>query len=282
MNSHKLIPYFIIVCVLGIMGCTKDNHKNNITECVGTVVEGITMNPLPNVTVAVTNGNRVLVSTITDDHGAFSLFVDFEKVTVEDSLLLDGRPGFPYLKKEALKGMGKEQYDYGNLFLYNDPIYDLKRFQYAGATYYVHPEVGEMTWENAMAFCDNLMYAGCSDWFLPDKEELFAMYIYKDEIGGFETYSYHNCNYWSSTTTYYYDGQYYYDDWFNYWYVDFSRGYVGYDLNQYNSIQTNHRNRVRPIRKDNGKNTGLDDTVETITTQFEQILQLNNNSYEEE
>lgn len=264
MNNHKLIHCLILVFVLGLLGCTKDNNKNTITECIGTVVEGINMNPLPNVTVSVTDGSRVLVSKVTDEYGAFSLFVDFEKVTVKDSLLLDGRPSLPYLKKEALKGMGKEQYDYGTLILGNRLI----TFQYAGTTYYVHPEVGAMSWNNAMTFCDNLTYAGYSDWFLPDKDELYAMFIYKDDIGGFVTSSYQESRYWSSSTTYYYDGQYY-NEWFNYWYVDFSNGRVEYDRNPYNTVQTSYCYRVRPIRKDNRDSNSPDNIVDNINSPFE-------------
>ena len=225
-------------------GCKKE--KNTITEYIGTVVDGTTTAPLPNVKVSVANESRVLVSTVTDYNGAFSISVDFEKVTERDSLLLDGSPQFPYQRKYALKGMGKEQYDYGTLILGNRLI----TFQYAGTTYYVHPEVGAMSWDNAMTFCDNLTYAGYSDWFLPDKDELYAMFIYKDDIGGFVTSSYQESRYWSSSTTYYYDGQYY-NEWFNYWYVDFSNGRVEYDRNPYNTVQTSYCYRVRPIRKDN-------------------------------
>lgn len=244
-KSSRLIICLMFAFVLTMSsGCKKE--KNTITEYIGMVVEENTMSPLSNIKVSVTDGTRVVASTMTDETGSFSFSVNFEKVTENDSLLLDGSPFLPYQKRFALKGMGQEQYNYGTLILGNE----LKTFQYAGAMYYVHPEIGEMTWEDAMVFCENLTYSGYSDWFLPNKDELNAMFLYKDDIGGFVTSHYQNCRYWSSTTTYYYDGQYYYDDWFNYWYIDFSTGYVGYDLNQYNSIQANHRNRVRPIRKE--------------------------------
>lgn len=269
MNSHKLIHCLILVFVLGLLGCTKDNNKNTITECIGTVVEETSMNRLPNVKVSVTNGNRVLVSTVTDPNGAFSIIVDFEKVTERDSLLLDGSPELPYQRKYELKGMGKEQYDYRTLFLYSEPNYELKTFQYAGTTYYVHPEIGAMSWNSAMTFCDNLTYAGYSDWFLPDKDELYAMFIYKDDIGGFVTSSYQESRYWSSTTTYFFDGQYYHDDSFNYWYIDFSTGHPGYDYNQYNTVQDYVYYRVRPMRKDNRDSNSPDNIVKNINSPFE-------------
>lgn len=312
-------------------GCKKE--KITVTEYIGTVVEGSTMNPLPNVKVAVTNGNRVLASTITDEEGAFSFLVNFDKVTESDSLLLDGSPLLPYQKRYELKGMGKEQYDYRALVLYNrsstevrtsevtsvmansavcggtinegtdilvtqrgvcwskqpNPTYNitldgeggggftsnltgleeqtkyyvrayatngeqvvygnqkdfttpalLPSFQYAGTTYYVHPEVGAMTWQSAVDFCENLTFAGYSDWFLPDKGELNAMYVNRNSIGGFVTtydYDIDECKYWSSHY-FYYDGYPYYS------YQIFSNGEHG------NGVWGDEYLRVRPVRKD--------------------------------
>lgn len=234
MNNHKLTHCLILVFVLGLLGCTKDNNKNTITECIGTVVEETTMNRLPNVKVSVTNGNRVLVSSITDYNGAFSISVDFEKVTERDSLLLDGSPQLPYQRKYALKGMGKEQYHYGTLMLGVELT--LKTFQYSGAMYYVHPDAGTMTWESAYDFCENLTFAGYSDWFLPDKDELNAMYINRYNIGGFVTAG-TDFDYWSSE----YEGEI--GDYDYSWCQSFANGmqYVN-DINKYK--------RVRPIRKD--------------------------------
>lgn len=200
MMYNRIIKCLVVICtLLFFSGCQKE--KISVTEYIGKVVEGSAMNPLPNVKVAVTNGNRVLASTVTDEDGAFSFLVNFDKVTENDSLLLDGSPLLPYQKKYELKGMGKEQYDYRDLVLYNQTDYELKTFQFAGTTYYVHPEVGEMNWLSAMDFCENLTYEGYSDWFLPNMNELNAMYVYRNSIGGFATSSSFNydCCYWSST-----------------------------------------------------------------------------------
>lgn len=201
MKSNKLIKFFVFACVLLVFaGCKKD--KITITEYIGTVVEGTTMEPVPNVTVAVTNGSRVLVHDITDARGSFSFEVDFGKVTERDSLLLDGGPDLPYKMKYELKGVGKKQYDYRELILYNKVNLELRTFQYEGTTYYVHPEVGVMGWHSAVVYCDNLSYAGFSDWILPDKDELNAMYFCRDILGGFVTTGYSSGNevrYWSST-----------------------------------------------------------------------------------
>lgn len=208
------------------VGCNKDKEKNTIVECIGTVVEETTMNRLPNVKVSVTNGSRVLVSSVTDHNGEFSIIVDFEKVTERDSLLLDGSPQLPYQRKYALKGMGKEKYDYGTLMLGVELT--LKTFQYSGTKYYVHPDAGAMTWESAYEYCENLTFAGYSDWFLPDMDELNAMYVNRYSIGGFV-----DTNYWSS-------------DWE-------SDGY-GWCQSFYNGMQyindIQEYNRVRPVRID--------------------------------
>lgn len=242
MKYNRIIKCLVVICtLLFFAGCEKE--KTTVTEYIGRVVEGSTMNPLPNVKVAVTNGNRVLASTITDEEGAFSFLVNFDKVSENDSLLLDGNPLLPYQKKYELKGMGKEQYDYRDLVLYNQTDYELKTFQYAGTTYYVHPEVGAMNWESAMDYCENLTFEGYSDWFLPDKYELNALYVNRNSIGGFVTTSGLDSYYWSSTRSNYSTGHY------GvvvpcYWGQSFNDGRQSDFLDSYDYY------RVRPIRKD--------------------------------
>ena len=346
MKKNKLIKYWTIGCILLVfVGCKKET--NTITEYIGTVIEGTTMAPLPDVKVSVANGSRVLVSTVTDEEGAFSMYVNFEKVTERDSLIIDGNPGLPYLKKFELKGMGKEQYDYRTLVLYNKSNTEVKTsevtsikansavcggvvtegtdilvaqrgvcwskqpeptlsnnsftldgegggqftssltgleeqtryyvrayvtngeqvvygsqkdfitpallpsFQYAGTTYYVHPEVGTMTWQSAVDYCENLTFAGYSDWFLPDKDELNTMYVNRNTIGGFVTtwtHSSADCRYWSSTESGYY-GQYA-------WFQSFENGYQ-------NTDDPDNYYRVRPVRKNGGGTTPVIPTVIT-------------------
>lgn len=237
-KSSSLIICLMFAFVLTMFSGCKKEKKITITEYIGTVVEGSTMEPLPNVIVSVTNGSRVLVSDVTDSNGAFSFEVNFEKVTENDSLLIDGGSELPYQKKFELKGMGKEQYDYRTIILYYKVEEVVKTFQYNGTTYYVHPEIGTMDWQSALYYCDNLSYAGYSDWFLPDKDELNAMYLCREIIGGFATTGYGSgveVRYWSSTpsstsTT-------------SAWYQNFMsgrpfEGYMGENL------------RIRPIRKD--------------------------------
>ena len=345
-NKQLTKSLLAIIMLLVLNGCNKE--KNTITEYIGTVIEGTTMAPLPDVKVSVANGSRVLVSTVTDEEGAFSMYVNFDKVTERDSLIIDGNPGLPYVKKFELKGMGKEQYDYRTLVLYNKSNTEVKTsevtsiksnsavcggtiiegndilvtqrgvcwskqpnpilfnnnnitldgegggqftsnltgleeqtkyyvrayatngeqvvyggqkeftttallptFQYAGTTYYVHPDVGTMTWQSAIDYCDNLTFAGYSDWFLPDKDELNTMYVNRNSIGGFVTTYSHNedeCKYWSSTKT----GSYP-------WYQRFNDGY------QHDAAASNYY-RVRPVRKDGGGGGGGGGTTPTAPT----------------
>ena len=347
-NKQLTKSLLAIFMLLTLIGCNKE--KNTITEYIGTVIEGTMMAPLPDVKVSVANGSRVLVSTVTDEEGAFSMYVNFDKVTERDSLIIDGNPGLPYVKKFELKGMGKEQYDYRTLVLYNKSNTEVKTsevtsikansavcggtvtegtdilvtqrgvcwskqpeptlsnnsftldgegggqftssltgleeqtryyvrayatngeqvvygsqkdfttpallpsFQYAGTTYYVHPEVGTMTWQSAIDYCENLTFAGCSDWFLPDKDELNTMYVNRNTIGGFVTtwtHSSADCRYWSSTESGYY-GQYA-------WFQSFENGYQNTnDLDDYY--------RVRPVRKDGGGGGGGGGTTPVIPT----------------
>lgn len=53
---------------------------------------------------------------------------------------------------------------------------------------------GTATWDYAIAHCNNLVYAGHSDWFLPDRWQLYAMYSQKAVFTGVQA-----AWYWSST-----------------------------------------------------------------------------------
>ena len=102
-------------------------------------------------------------------------------------------------------------------------------FEYGGSTYRVYPDMGMMAWDQAVNACNNLVYAGYSDWYLPSIQELNAMYLNKDKIGGFAT----DDAYWSSTE---YDAS---ECWGQY----FDTGDMGVGLKNYIF-------RVRPIRKE--------------------------------
>lgn len=113
----KLLVLSAII-IMAFTACNKQEF-NKITDYTGVVVEGSTMEPIEGVKVSVTNGSRVHTSTVTDAQGAFALTVDFDRITTDYFLLLDGSPqGLP-ISKEELRGMGKPTYDYKEVVLYN-------------------------------------------------------------------------------------------------------------------------------------------------------------------
>jgi hypothetical protein len=78
--------------------------------------------------------------------------------------------------------------------------------------------LGTSTWGGAKDLCNNLTYAGYSDWFLPDKDQLVAMYSQKAVFSNVQdTGEYPDTAYWSSTPVAGYH---------NSAYVDMSTGYV--------------------------------------------------------
>ncbi len=58
--------------------------------------------------------------------------------------------------------------------------------------YYANP-CGRKIWDDAMAYCGNLVYAGHDDWFLPNRDQLIAVSSQKDYFSGVVYYYY-----WSS------------------------------------------------------------------------------------
>ena len=100
-----------------------------------------------------------------------------------------------YVRAYAISSAGVS---YGEIKTIQDPEYaeylKLPTFDFAGYLYHVYPDMGAMTWSQALSACNGLSYGGYDDWYLPNKEELNAMYQKKLSIGGFSsTY------YWSST-----------------------------------------------------------------------------------
>jgi hypothetical protein len=54
---------------------------------------------------------------------------------------------------------------------------------------------GTRTWDEAIAACSNFNKNGYSDWILPDREQLAALYTRRSVVGGFVP----NNAYWSSS-----------------------------------------------------------------------------------
>lgn len=120
---------------------------------------------------------------------------------------------------------------YGEVLKTNQEYFSylkLPTFDFAGYLYHVYPDMGAMTWSQAISACNGLSYGGYDDWYLPNKEELNAMYQKKSSIGGFSS-----TFYWSSTENS--SGAYYQDF------------YDGYRSSSFKS----HTYRVRCVRREN-------------------------------
>lgn len=64
-------------------------------------------------------------------------------------------------------------------------------------------DLGCSDWNTAQTTCQNSHVANYNDWRLPTLDELWILYYYKDEIGGFHDQYYDNeTSYWSSTIDY--------------------------------------------------------------------------------
>ena len=101
---------------------------------------------------------------------------------------------------------------------------DLPQMEYNGKTYYIHPDAGEMTYEEAVAYCERLTAYNHSDWFLPGQQELSQLFSESSQIGGFMYGAY--------------------------W---FENPYTNYDVERYLSFQggsltSSGKGRVRPVR----------------------------------
>lgn len=117
----KCIIWIIVIQLVLVAGCVKDLENEGVyseTEIMGTIVERSTNTVLPNIKVKVTDGDHIHASTTTGPDGVFRLKVNFDEVTKNYYLLLDGSPDLPS-KQELLCGMGKKSYDYKILVLYD-------------------------------------------------------------------------------------------------------------------------------------------------------------------
>lgn len=133
---------------------------------------------------------------------------------------------------------------------------NLPRINYDGYTYVIYPDLGVLDWNSAYNACDNLSFAGFSDWFMPNKDELYMMYMHKDDIGGFVTeepqqwpYNQFPFYYWSSTI--------YNNDNYKRWYINFVNGQAsGASISSWTYVGHVYFNMfgTRPVRKSSNKN----------------------------
>lgn len=117
------------------------------------------------------------------------------------------------------------------------PLYG--SMQYDGITYTVYHEVEAMTWDAAMAYCESLTASGFDDWYLPNRDELNAIYMNSSSIEGVT-----NDRYWSSAE--YSSSQAYYQD---------------FETGEQNHSDKTTTYKVRPVRT--GQNNQTKPTVVT-------------------
>lgn len=120
---------------------------------------------------------------------------------------------------KSLESAGVMKWDLSSL--------DLPQMEYNGKTYYIHPDAGEMSYEEALAYCERLTAYNHSDWFLPGQQELAQMFRESSHIGGF-TYG-----------AYWYENSYTNSD---------TERYLSY---QGGSLTASGKGRVRPVRCEN-------------------------------
>lgn len=79
----------------------------------------------------------------------------------------------------------------------------LATFEYNDSTYEVTPDMSKKYREEAESTCDNLIYSGCDDWYLPSEEEIKVIWNHRNDIGGFRTdgdwFPMNSNLYWRST-----------------------------------------------------------------------------------
>lgn len=135
-----------------------------------------------------------------------------------------------YIRAYATNAKGTT---YGNQIITNPDrvkYLHLPTIEYGGFTYHVYPDVAPMTLSDAQNFCNNMNYAGYTDWFVPNTSELQA--LMESNIGGWVEYNVNiSAEYLTS------------DRESLYFYFDDGRIYR-------NSISSTSRCRVRPVRKD--------------------------------
>lgn len=118
-------------------------------------------------------------------------------------------------------------------------------------------ETSEMTWEEALAFCENYSFANYNDWRLPNIKELRS--ISNDQLSkpSVSTTSFPNAlanSYWSSTTEVRHADQG--------WLVNFENGLVSHEAKTI-------KHYVRCVRGGTGAQTQVGEGLETVPQEFE-------------
>lgn len=101
--------------------------------------------------------------------------------------------------------------------------FSLPTMEYGGYTYHIHPDMGGMQWEQGYVACNNLVAYGFDDWFMPNKEEMWAI-CEKTTLLNKQNH------YWTSShySSNYYYCLYYYNNtrWRQDYYYDYNRYHI--------------------------------------------------------
>jgi hypothetical protein len=115
------------------------------------------------------------------------------------NFVLPNGSGTYYVRAYATNDNGTS---YGEQYTVITDYDALPSFTYGGHIYKIAPEPEvSMNWANAYAYCDNLTYAGYSDWFMPNKDQMLAMCAMSDEIDNlfgwyYSSTPYNDLSYW--------------------------------------------------------------------------------------
>ena len=174
------------------------------------------------------------IPTIYDNKKSFGSGEGLYSVTVSDANI-DINTTTYYVRAYAINEYGES---YGEPVEVNSSrlaYFALPTMEYGGYTYHIHPDLGGMQWQQGYDACENLVAYGYDDWFMPNKEELYAISDATDILNQTDIY-------WSSSSSYS-DSHYYLTFANENWWIN-GNGYYDKYRSDYNI------NHVIPVRKD--------------------------------
>ena len=264
---------------------------NTIGTSYGNVVTVTTDNGLPSVTTTaigenVTETTAISGGQVTDD-GGYAVTArgvcwnTLPYPTINDNKTTDGSgTGFFSSNITGIDLTGSNIYyvrayatnpngtTYGEQVLVRKENLDYKNLptiEYGGYIYRLYPDMGKMQWDAANEACENLVYGGYDDWFLPSKEELYDImskykngwytdnetkwvYVPRSSSTACGSCISASAYYWTSTSTSsgssHYGLRYYCD-----YYYSSSHQYYFHPNTPESSTLSTSNNHFRPVRK---------------------------------